>query len=78
MLKDKFGIEVNVDDTICFTLNLRKDYKPIVKAVISGVLPYGNSFMVVCEYIENEDVARARKENKLPQMVSVERVVKCY
>lgn len=77
-MKDKFGIEVNVDDTICFTLNLRKDYKPIVKAVISEVLPYGDSFMVVCDYIENGDVAQARREKKLPQMVSVERVVKCY
>lgn len=80
-LTDMFGIEVCVGDNICFTLSMRKDQKPIVKATVTGLL-YGktpdspNYFQI--EYVESPTVRWARLEHKLIQKVSCDRVVKCY
>ena len=78
MAKDKFGTEICVGDTICFTLNMRKDQKPIVRATIKEIVPFGYDLMAVCDYLNSSDVEWARKENKLPSKVSTHRVVKCY
>jgi hypothetical protein len=87
---DKFGTELKVGDTVCFTLSMRKDIKPIVRAKVTGVLadnpvkramglngsPIQNYVSV--EYIDSQDVEWARSENKLIQKVISSRVVKCY
>ena len=78
MARDKFGTEICVGDTICFTLDMRKDQKPIVRATIKDIVPFGYDFMAVCEYLNSFDVEWAKKEGKLPNKVSVKRVVKCY
>ena len=78
---DKFGTELCVGDTICFTLSMRIDQKPIVRATITGFLyrktPDGIDYIQM-EYIESSDVRWARLEKKLIKKVSSERVVKCY
>ena len=76
--KDKFGTPLNIGDNICFTLNMRKDTKPMVKAKNTDIKPFGEGYQCSCEYIESDDVAWARLEKKLPARVSADRVVKCY
>lgn len=71
---DKFGNELCVGDTICFTLSMRIDSKPIVRATITGIQ---NDWLII-DYIESPDVAWGRKEKKLHKKVSAHRVVKCY
>ena len=76
-ITDKYGLELHEGDTVCFTLSMRIDQKPIVKATIAGFL-YGKTNWIVPEYIEDSDVEWGRKEGKLPAKVASHRVVKCY
>lgn len=79
-LKDMYGIEINVGDNVCFTLSMRKDTKPIVKAKVTGLIhgkTAGSNYLQI-EYVESHTVAWARLENKLLKKVSCDRVVKCY
>ena len=76
-----YGIELHKGDNICFTLSMRKDQKPMVKAKVID-FAYGKSEdamdFILVEYIESQDVAWGRLEKKLPQKVSSHRVIKCY
>lgn len=81
-----FGIELKKGNSICFTLSMRIDEKPIVKAKIGGFI-YGKvcndagqytDWIIIVRYIETGTVEQARRENKLIQKVSPGRVVKCY
>ena len=82
---DKFGIELKEGDYVCFTLSMRIDAKPIVKAKIAEI-KYGKKAncdgvftdWVIPEYVEDHDVKWATLEGKLPKKVMPERVVKCY
>lgn len=82
---DAFGLELNVGDTVCFTLSMRIDQKPLVKAVIREFI-YGKkpnewgdyTDWLGIDYIENPAVDWARREKKLPNKVSPDRVIKCY
>lgn len=82
---DMAGNELAVGDTICFTISMRIDNKPLVRAkvveVICGKKPdfsgHYNDWLVV-EYIDSPAVAWGRTEKKLPKKISAHRVVKCY
>ena len=76
-IKDKFGLVLHEGDTVCFTISMRIDEKPIVKAVIAGFV-LGKKAWIVPEYIESDDVDWACEEGKLPKKVAADRVVKCY
>lgn len=76
--KDKFGTDVTIGDNICFVINLRKDTKPIVKAKVSDIIPFGSNYMAVCDYCECADTEWAKRENKLPEKIIISRAVKCY
>lgn len=85
VIHDAFGLPLNVGDTICFTLHIRKDQKPIVKAKITEICygkkpdSYGVYWdWVVPEYVDSRDVSWAKSEKKLPKKISPCRVVKCY
>lgn len=84
---DSVGNTIQKGDKICFTLNMRKDQKPLVRAVIkdlkhstrqSGGCPPTQYDWCIVEYIESAVVEWARKENKLPKQVAADRVIKCY
>jgi len=86
VITDMFGNELKVGDNICFTLSMRVDQKPIVKAKIGGFIygktcdnfgRYTNWIAIDC-YVETSTVEWAREEGKLIQKVSPTRVVKCY
>ena len=86
VIKDMFGHELKKGDSICFTLSMRKDQKPIVKARI-GDFAYGKTcdnlgrymdYIVIDCYVETPTIEWARREHKLIQKVSPDRVVKCY
>lgn len=86
VITDMFGKELKEGDSICFTLNMRKDQKPIVKARIANFI-YGKTcdelgrytdWIVIDCYVEIPAVNWARNEGKLIQKVSPDRVVKCY
>ena len=82
---DAFGLPINIGDTICFTLSMRKDQKPIVKAKVADIC-YGKKAdeqgiywdWIIPEYIDSHDVDWARMEKKLVGKVAPSRVVKCY
>ena len=82
---DMAGNELAVGDTICFTISMRIDQKPLVRAkvveVICGSKPdfsgHYNDWVVV-DYIESPAVAWGRTEKKLPKKIVAYRVVKCY
>lgn len=83
---DAFGLELKVGDTVCFTLSMRKDQKPIVKAVIREFI-YGKNAdpgtgtytdYLAIDFVESPAVEWARVEKKLIKKVSPDRVVKCY
>lgn len=83
---DMFGNELKVGDTICFTLSMRKDQKPIVCATIADFKPdnteFGlannNAWIILGEYRNNPTYSWAKNEGKLIAKVSSHRVVKCY
>ena len=84
---DSVGNIIQKGDTICFTLNMRKDQKPLVRAVIkdlkhstsqSGGCPPVLYDWCFVEHIESPVVEWARKEKKLPRRVAADRVIKCY
>jgi hypothetical protein len=82
---DKFGLELNAGDNVCFTLSMRKDSKPIVKAKVcevkAGTKPnYDGVFTdwVVVEYYDSPEAEWGKREGKLPKKVTPDRVVKCY
>lgn len=76
---DKFGTEVKVGDRVCFSLSMRKDQKPIVRATVTDILRYNDDYdWIVVEYLDSSDVDWARRENKLPGKVINYRTVKCY
>lgn len=79
------GHELKAGDTICFTLSMRIDQKPIVRATIKDFVfgknqNYDGEYTdwIVPEYIESSDVEWGRHECKLPKKISPHRVVKCY
>jgi hypothetical protein len=79
-VRDKFGDEIKEGDTVCFTLPMRIDQKPIVKATVAGFIyakPGGkrDSFIVLGDYIDCPDVEWARREDKLIKKVLSDRVV---
>lgn len=84
-ITDMFGTELQVGDTVCFTLSMRIDQKPLVKAVIREFI-YGkkpNDYgcytdWLGIDYIETSVVEWARDEGKLIKKVSPDRVIKCY
>ena len=85
-IKDMFGHELKEGDSICFTLSMRRDEKPIVKARVAALV-YGkncddcgryNDWIVIDCYVETSTVEWARREGKLIQKVSPDRVVKCH
>lgn len=85
VITDKFGTELNVGDNVCFTLNMRKDTKPIVKARICEIIigkkanPDGvYTDWIVVDYYDCLEVRWGALEKKLPKKVFPERVVKCY
>ena len=86
VIKDMFGKELKVGDSICFTLSIRKDQKPIVKARIGDFAfaktcnKFGEyrDFIIIDCYVETTEVKWARKEDKLIEKVISSRVVKCY
>ena len=84
-ITDMVGHELNVGDTICFTISMRIDQKPIVRATVKEFVfgknqnGYGEyTDWIVPEYIESPDVKWGERECKLPKKVSPARVVKCY
>ena len=84
-IKDMFGLELAVGDTVCFTLSMRKDDKPMVKAVIKDIIAgqkencYGEyTEWLVPEFVESNTVEWARLEGKLISKVKPNRVIKCY
>lgn len=85
IIHDAFGLPLHIGDTICFTLSMRIDQKPIVKAKIADIC-YGKKpdcdgvfwDWIVPEYIESSDVSWATREKKLLKKVTPSRVVKCY
>lgn len=84
-ITDKFGTELRVGDNICFTVSMRIDEKPIVKAKISEIRFGKNqncngeySDWLLFEAIDSPDADWAKREGKLPGKVSPKRVVKCY
>ena len=81
-VKDKFGNELKIGDNVCFTISMRKDQKPIVRAKIAGFI-YGNNdgcndYAVLGDYTEEHDSKWAANEKKLISKVVTHRVVKCY
>lgn len=76
---DMYGEELKKGDNICFTISLRKDQKPLVKAVIAG---FGkdarNDWVIIGSYVDSPSVRQAESEKKLPAKVSSGRVIKCY
>ena len=76
-IKDKFGLVLQEGDNVCFTISMRIDEKPIVKATIASFIS-GKKAWIVPEYVESDDVDWAREEGKLPKKVAADRVVKCY
>ena len=82
---DLFGLELNVGDTVCFTLSMRKDEKPIVKGKISEICygknpnEWGSYYdFIVIDYVQTDITEWAKREKKLPGKVLSTRVVKCY
>lgn len=76
------GNELAVGDTICFTINMRKDQKPLVRAkvieLVCGKTQDGNNDWAVVDYIDSPAVEWGRHEKKLPKKIVAYRVVKCY
>lgn len=84
-VKDMAEHELQVGDTVCFTLSMRKDQKPLVRARIKDFVyakkpDYQGQYQdrIVPEYIECPMVKWGRNEDKLPERVRPNRVVKCY
>lgn len=85
IITDQYGLELKVGDNVCFTLSMRKDQKPIIKARITEIKvaqkPSSdgvyNDWLVI-EPIESRVVEWARIEHKLISKVTPTRVVKCY
>jgi len=76
---DKFGTEVKIGDRVCFSLSMRKDQKPIVRATVTDILHYNDDYdWIVVEYLDSSDIDWARREKKLPGKVINYRTVKCY
>lgn len=84
-IKDMFGLELSQGDTVCFTLSMRRDDKPMVKAVIKEIIAGQKANCsgeytdwLVPEFVENSTVEWARLEGKLVSKVKPNRVIKCY
>lgn len=84
-ITDHFGNELNIGDTICFTLTMRINQQPIVRATIKDICfakkaGEDGTFAdyIIPEYIESHAVSWARREKKLIGKVIAHRVVKCY
>ena len=75
---DMAGHELSVGDTICFTINMRKDDKPMVRATITEIVRSKEVDWAKVEYIDSHSVRWGRTENKLPSKVVTYRVCKCY
>ena len=76
---DMFGNELKVGDTVCFTISMRIDQKPIVAATVGSFNCTGQRVWIILgEYRKSPDVEWATKENKLIKKVLSSRVVKCY
>lgn len=79
VVTDMYGNELKVGDNVCFTISMRKDDKPIVKAKVGGfICGKTTDWIVIDEYVESSSVEWGRLENKLIKKVSTSRVVKCY
>lgn len=91
IVTDMFGTELKRGDKVCFTLNMRKDNKPLVKAVVGDFVycktpdlrgVYGD--WIAIDHYERMPEERAYilecavKENKLVEKVMASRVIKCY
>lgn len=72
---DLFGTELNIGDYICFTIKMRINQYPIVKAKIGS---FEKDFIIIDRYVDSSDVKWAEEENKLIKKVKINRVVKCY
>lgn len=84
-IKDMFGLELSQGDTVCFTLSMRRDDKPMVKAVIKDIIVGQKenccgeyTDWLVPEFVESDTVEWARLEGKLVSKVRPNRVIKCY
>lgn len=76
---DMYGEKLKKGDSICFTISLRKDQKPLVKAVIAGFdKDARNNWVIIGSYMDSPSVRQAESEKKLPAKISSRRVVKCY
>lgn len=72
---DKYGDPVRPGDSVCFTLDMRRDRKPIVKANVSDIL---DGKWIVPEYNHSDtDVQWAEREGRLVRRVLASRTVKC-
>ena len=87
-----YGVELKCGDNICFTLSMRIDTKPLVKATITGFI-YGKkpdnlgryTDWIQVEYVDaphapdvQGTVEWAQREGKLVKKVIPYRVIKCY
>jgi hypothetical protein len=85
IITDKFGTELRVGDTVCFTISMRVDNKPLVRATISEIRYGKNQNLygeytdwLLCDFTDCPEVQWAKREDKLPGKISPKRVVKCY
>ena len=91
VVTDMFGTELKKGDKICFCLNMRKDDKPLVKAVVGGFI-YSKTpdwrgvywDWIAIDHYETMPEEKAyvlewaENEKKLVKKVMPSRVVKCY
>ena len=82
---DSFSLPLNVGDFVCFTLRMKDEQRPIVKAKIIEIHrgenrnTYGEyTDWIVPEYVDSSDVQWAESEQRLPKKISPRRLVKCY
>lgn len=75
-MTDKYGNQLNIGDSICFSLQTDWRQTPmVVSAKIDG---FSNSYIILGEYRQDTDYNRAEKAGKLISKVSPNRVIKCY
>ena len=80
---DSFGRALKVGDYVCFTVSMRRDQKPIVRARIGEITPctfdkIPTAWLTFDELTESPEMQWALRENRLPSKILCKRVVKCY
>ena len=88
---DKFGNELECGDSICFSVSMRIDQKPIIRVKVAGFVTdkSGDDWVLLGDPVPvaadlppqnrgNADYDWACYEKKLPKKVIAHRVIKCY